>query len=82
MITFFAPITSIDLEKQYWSIWNSIFLLKEYCGLSLEEQRMMTAEERSWYLSRYNEEMHKKKEQERRSSSIKTPRIPKPSVRR
>lgn len=82
MKTFFAPIVSVDLEKQYWSIWNSIFLLKEYCNLSLQEQSMMTAEERTWYISRYNEEMQKRKEQERRNSKINSPHIPRPNVRR
>jgi hypothetical protein len=42
------------------------------------EQSMMTAEERVWYINRYNEEMEKRKEQERKSQqrhSIKKPNI-------
>lgn len=43
----------------------------------------MTAEERVWYLERYNEEIKKKNEQERKAASkVRTPRVSKPSIRR
>lgn len=58
-------------------------MLKEYCGLSLQEQALMTAEERSWYVNRYNEEIKKKNEQEKKSySKVKSPSIPRPNIRR
>lgn len=41
----------------------------------------MTAEERSWYLQRYNEEIAKRNEQDKRSGSS-MPRVPRPNVRR
>jgi hypothetical protein len=69
---FFDLTKEIDYESQYFSIWNQIFLLKEYCGLSLEEQNMMTSEERTWYLNRYNEEVEKRNEQQRKAQSSHT----------
>lgn len=58
------------MEDMYWSIWNQIYQLKEYCNLSLMEQHLMTAEERSWYINRHNEEIKKRNEQEKRSANI------------
>ena len=57
-----------------------MFLLKEYCGLSLFEQRVMTAEERVWYLERYNEEMKKKNDSQNKTKGARTPRMSKPSM--
>jgi hypothetical protein len=41
---------------------NQQFLLKEYGKLSLFEQENMTAEERSWWLRRLEEERRKQSE--------------------
>lgn len=88
MRTSFAPITSLNAEEQYWAIWNQIYLLKEYCHLSLFEQRLMTGEERVWYIERHNEELRKREENQKRASrkqSVARPKIPnisKPSIRR
>jgi len=43
---------------------------------------MMTAEERTWYLSRYNEEIKKKNDEEKRQQRKASSGIPKPSVRK
>lgn len=44
---------------------------------------MMTAEERAWYLSRYNEEVKKRNEDEKRHSrNARAPSVSRPSVRR
>lgn len=68
MKNFFAQENSESLESKYWSIWNTIFQLKEYCKLSLFEQKVMTAEEREWYLDRWNKEQEKiNKEREKAS---------------
>lgn len=77
--TFFAPLSNSDREKQYWAIWNQIYNLKEYCGLSLLEQRLMTAEERIWYIERHNEELEKRRDRERKANSRSS--ISKPNVR-
>ena len=66
------------MEDVYWSIWNQIYQLKEYCHLSLAEQRLMTAEERTWYINRHNDEIKKRNEQERKAQSSSG----RPSVRR
>lgn len=63
---FFAPLSDVNYEKQYWAVWDQIFQLKQYCNLSLDEQRLMTAEERVWYINRYNHEMEKREEERRK----------------
>jgi len=81
--TFFVHTPGENLEKQYWAIWNQIFQLKEYCGFSLFELRLMTAEERSWYIQRYNDEMKKRREEEDKASRRTKTSVPRPpSIRR
>ena len=67
------------MEDMYWSIWNQIYQLKEYCHMSLQELRLMTAEERAWYMNRHNEEIKRRNEQERRANNAARSS---PSVRR
>lgn len=75
MRTFFAQQRGDSLEAQYWAIWNQIFLLKEYCKFSLFELKMMTAEERVWYIDRYNIEQEKKQKEEQKASKRSSPNV-------
>mgnify|MGYP001568507133 FL=1 len=75
MRTFFAQQRGDSLEAQYCAIWNQIFLLKEYCKFSLFELKMMTAEERVWYIDRYNIEQEKKQKEEQKASKRSSPNV-------
>lgn len=67
MRTFFAHLKGESLEIQYWAVWNQIFLLKEFCGFSLFELKVMTGEERAWYINRYNQEQERKQKEEQKA---------------
>jgi len=63
------------LEAQYWAIWGQIFLLKEYCKFSLFELKIMTGEERVWYIERYKEEQERKQKEEQKASKRSAPNV-------
>lgn len=65
MKTFFAHLDGERLESVYWDYhWESIFKLKYYCKLSLQEQALMSAEERMWYFERFVKEKEREREEE------------------
>lgn len=57
------------------------FALKKYGGYSLEEQSVMTAEERSWVIKRLDKEMKDTEEAGKSSTHLPSmPHLPKPTI--
>jgi hypothetical protein len=52
--------------------------MKEYCHFNLFELKMMTGEERTWYINRYKEEQEKRQAEEQKAHKRSSP----PNIRR
>jgi hypothetical protein len=65
----FAQQSADSLEKQYDSLLEQQFLLKQHGGLTLFEQDNMTAEDRKWWIKRLEKENRDREEREKGYSS-------------